>query len=69
MKRVFSCLIILSLVMLPGLLLKAQQFHLAPYGYFRLEGVDVMAFDDIYPEGHQGWTGHYHARQQGGNQR
>ena len=22
-------------------------------GYFRREGVNVMAFDDIYPEGHQ----------------
>ena len=22
-------------------------------GYFRREGVDIMAFDDIYPEGHQ----------------
>ena len=25
----------------------------AQKGYFRYEGVDVMAFDDIYPEGHQ----------------
>ena len=23
-------------------------------GYFKNQGVDVMAFDDIYPEGHQG---------------
>ena len=32
----------------------AQQFSLTDKGYFRNEGVDVMAFDDIYPEGHQG---------------
>ena len=23
-------------------------------GYFSLQGVDVIAFEDIYPEGHQG---------------
>ena len=33
---------------------KAQQFALGPEGYFRCEGVDVMAFYDFYPEGHQG---------------
>lgn len=32
----------------------AQDFKLMPTGYFNHEGVDVMAFDDIYPEGHQG---------------
>lgn len=32
----------------------AQEFKLTPSGYFNNEGVDVMAFDDIYPEGHQG---------------
>ena len=32
----------------------AQHFSLSDKGYFRNEGVDVMAFDDIYPEGHQG---------------
>lgn len=34
--------------------LSAQQFDLNSSGYFRNRGVDVMAFDDIYPEGHQG---------------
>ncbi|MBR5742926.1 MAG: hypothetical protein IKX85_03915, partial [Clostridia bacterium] len=29
-------------------------FRLDPgAGYFKNEGVNVMAFDDIYPEGHQ----------------
>jgi endoglucanase len=34
--------------------LSAQQFQLTSSGYFQNKGVDVMAFDDIYPEGHQG---------------
>ncbi|MDL2265096.1 glycoside hydrolase family 9 protein [Parabacteroides sp. OttesenSCG-928-G07] len=32
----------------------AQQFKLIEQGYFQNQGVDIMAFDDIYPEGHQG---------------
>lgn len=32
----------------------AQDFRLTSSGYFKNGGVDVMAFDDIYPEGHQG---------------
>lgn len=32
----------------------AQEFRLGENGYFRNQGVDVMGFDDIYPEGHQG---------------
>jgi endoglucanase len=31
----------------------AQGFKLQPSGYFQNQGIDVMAFDDIYPEGHQ----------------
>ena len=34
--------------------LHAQDFKLTSSGYFKNQGVDVMAFDDIYPEGHQG---------------
>lgn len=34
--------------------LQAQDFKLTSSGYFKNYGVDVMAFDDIYPEGHQG---------------
>ena len=33
---------------------KAQNFQLLPDGYYNCEGVDVMAFSDFYPEGHQG---------------
>jgi len=32
----------------------AQEFKLNSDGYFRNEGVDVMVFSDVYPEGHQG---------------
>jgi len=34
--------------------LSAQQFQLNSTGYFNNQGVDVMAFNDFYPEGHQG---------------
>ncbi|MBP7179573.1 MAG: glycoside hydrolase family 9 protein [Dysgonomonadaceae bacterium] len=33
---------------------QAQEFQLNSSGYFQNKGIDVMAFDDIYPEGHQG---------------
>lgn len=34
---------------------QAQEgFRLTQSGYFKNQGIDVMAFDDIYPEGHQG---------------
>lgn len=35
-------------------ILNAQDFKLGEKGYFSNYGVDIMAFDDIYPEGHQG---------------
>ncbi|MBP3833255.1 MAG: glycoside hydrolase family 9 protein [Bacteroidaceae bacterium] len=34
--------------------ISAQQFQLNSAGYFNNQGVDVMAFNDFYPEGHQG---------------
>lgn len=48
----FSVLFCLTLTL--ALNICAQEFKLNSNGYFRNEGVDVMAFDDIYPEGHQG---------------
>ncbi len=33
---------------------RAQDFVLTESGYFRNHGVDAMAFNDYYPEGHQG---------------
>ncbi len=32
----------------------AQEFKITEGEYYRNGGVDVMAFDDLYPEGHQG---------------
>ena len=46
-------IIFLAFFLLPAGL-DAQEFTLGPEGYFRNEGVDVMAFYDFYPEGHQG---------------
>ncbi|MBP3714614.1 MAG: glycoside hydrolase family 9 protein [Phocaeicola sp.] len=43
-----------SFVLLAAQLVQAQQFQLTKDGYFNCEGVDVMAFNDFYPEGHQG---------------
>lgn len=49
---------LLSVLITTALLLSAntsaQNFKLTESGYFKNQGVDVMAFDDIYPEGHQG---------------
>ena len=42
------------LLVLPDLQAASQDFRIGPEGYFRNEGVDVMAFYDFYPEGHQG---------------
>ncbi|MDR2498733.1 MAG: glycoside hydrolase family 9 protein, partial [Tannerellaceae bacterium] len=50
MKKLLSLIILMSSI----LGLSAQEFKLdEKAGYFRNQGVDVMAFDDIYPEGHQ----------------
>ncbi|QRX62931.1 glycoside hydrolase family 9 protein [Dysgonomonadaceae bacterium zrk40] len=43
---------ICSLMIFPSL--RAQEFQLGKSGYFQNKGVEVMAYDDIYPEGHQG---------------
>ncbi len=32
----------------------SQSFKITPSGYFKNSNVDVMVFNDIYPEGHQG---------------
>ena len=57
MRRIASlwrCLPVLAglfLLACPG---HAQDFRLNASGYFQRDGVDVMAFNDFYPEGHQG---------------
>lgn len=47
-------LLILGMTMCMLMHASAQQFKLNNEGYFSCEGVDVMAFNDFYPEGHQG---------------
>jgi len=51
MKRLFSVLISLFLCVIHCW---SQDFVIGEGGYFSNEGVDVMAFYDFYPEGHQG---------------
>lgn len=43
----------LSLLLITSAI-SAQDFKLNDAGYFEVEGVNVMSFDDFYPEGHQG---------------
>lgn len=50
MKRI----ILLISITLCSLIAGAQEFRLNELEYFNYEGVDAMAFDDFYPEGHQG---------------
>ena len=45
--------LLLGLLLMGSASMKAQSFQLTDRGYFNAGGVDVMAFDDIYPEGHQ----------------
>ena len=49
-RHLLSC----ALLCVLGQTLSAQNFTLLPEGYFNNQGVDVMAFSDFYPEGHQG---------------
>ena len=50
MKRLITILTVLSVTVI----LDAQEYRLNEKGYFNYEGIDAMAFDDFYPEGHQG---------------
>ncbi|MDR0349176.1 MAG: glycoside hydrolase family 9 protein [Tannerella sp.] len=54
MKELKQVLIIAAFLCLLSPPLVPQKFELSASGYFQDRGVDVMAFDDIYPEGHQG---------------
>lgn len=50
MKKIVAFILFLTFVIAAG----AQDFRINDSGYFNHEGVDAMAFDDFYPEGHQG---------------
>src|SRR5690554_4243998 len=52
MKNLLTLLCILGITNLNPV--QSQEFKLTESGYFKNQGVNVMAFDDIYPEGHQG---------------
>ncbi len=54
MKQIFSLSLLITLLVCSSISINAQNFELTKSGYFKNRGVDVMAFDDIYPEGHQG---------------
>ena len=47
-------LVSLVAFLMAALMASAQNYKLNDSGYFTYEGVDAMAFDDFYPEGHQG---------------
>jgi hypothetical protein len=51
-KRIFSFAFLLALSI--PVLVSGQAFKLTPSGYLNNEGVDIMVFSDMYPEGHQG---------------
>ena len=51
MRRFFLTLAVLFVSIASAL---GQGYIIGPGGYFSREGVDVMAFYDFYPEGHQG---------------
>ena len=51
MKNILTSIGLLALIQFHPL--QAQEFKLDPAGYLRNEGVDVMAFSDVYPEGKQ----------------
>ena len=53
MNRYYTTIALLCLLSLSPSL-SAPDFQLLPEGYFNSHGVDVMAFSDFYPEGHQG---------------
>ncbi|MBI5011108.1 MAG: glycoside hydrolase family 9 protein [Bacteroidia bacterium] len=47
-------LVLLIMILIAGHSFSQQSFVLNKAEYFEKEGVNVMAFQDIYPEGHQG---------------
>lgn len=57
MKIKLKSLLLLSSIVFFTQVVKSQEFKLNSLGYFQNYGVDIMAFDDIYPEGHQGGLG------------
>ena len=53
-KRLNLRFMLFGMMLTATQLLSAQSFKINADGYFNAAGVDVMAFSDFYPEGHQG---------------
>lgn len=51
MKKLLTSILLLGIILFPAW---GQSFKLNESGYFNCQGVDAMAFNDFYPEGHQG---------------
>lgn len=60
MQKYFLCLIIISQILNPMKKTSAQinpsndKLKIGGQGYYEIQGLNVMVFDDFYPEGHQG---------------
>jgi endoglucanase len=46
--------LLLALIVVPTLFAQGTGLHLNKKEYFEAPGINVMAFQDIYPDGHQG---------------
>jgi endoglucanase len=53
MKRLSAAILVASTV-LGATVARAQELEISEAGYYEADGVNVMMFDDFYPEGHQG---------------
>ena len=57
MRRYLVPVFIALLTVVPGALAQEPDLRLNDQEYFERQGVNVMVFQDIYPEGHQGGVG------------
>ena len=57
MTKSFLLLCFVVYCAFPSIGQNKQTLHLNELGYFEIPGLNVMAFQDIYPEGHQGGVG------------
>ena len=57
MKKSFILLYLITFCVLSSFAQSNQSLKLNDLGYFEVPGLNVMVFQDIYPEGHQGGVG------------
>lgn len=53
-QRLYLRFMLFFMMLMATQLLSAQSFKINADGYYNAAGIDVMAFNDFYPEGHQG---------------